>query len=132
MRIRREIAVVLVLVALPVVAITRAPAQTVRAFTDSLRIAGAPNGRGTLGVVLRPSEVKESCLVTSVDSRLSRLVVREAFLAAPATGPNPNRTTFDGLPIVGTVLRIPRQTTQIQAFAADFVNEAVVREWRRG
>ena len=131
MRLRHGIAAILVLAALVSAWATESAAQ-VRAWTDLLRISAAPDGRGSLGVVLRPSGVDELCVVTSVDWRLQRLLVQEAYLAAPATGPNPNRTTFAGLPQVGMVLRIPKQTTRIQAFASAPVNEGVVCEWRRG
>lgn len=132
MRLRYGVAVILVLAAVLSASAPEGAAQGARAWTDFMRISAGPDGRGSVGVVLRPSNVDELCAVSRVDSRLQRLIVQEAFLAAPATGPNPNRTTFAGRPEVGMVLRIPKQTTLIRAFASEPVTEAVVCEWRRG
>ena len=80
MRLRHGIAAILVLAALVSAWATESAAQ-VRAWTDLLRISAAPDGRGSLGVVLRPSGVDEICVVSSVDGRLQQLIVQEAYLA---------------------------------------------------
>lgn len=101
-----------------------AVAQSVRAETDTLHFDAGPGGERVLGVILRPPGVEEVCVVTQVNG-VSRLIITDLRYAN-------GTVVFDGAPVVGTRLRIPRYTTSVQAFSGSVVRRALLCAWQRG
>ncbi len=101
-----------------------AVAQSVRAETDTLHFDAGPTGERALGVILRPPGVDRLCVVTQVNG-VSRLIITDLRYAN-------GTVVFDGVPVVGTRLQIPRYTTSVQAFSGSIVRRAILCDWQRG